>query len=154
MQHRRSQEVNRGVTVIAGSKTLQDLEMKQKNRVSKSLLLPNPVINDKAPPYSKKASPHGIKEDKSFLIPARVPSTNAQHQAQQPGSRTAFVTLLIRAPRLKIKCTFKNSLPLGPGNKGRKTTQANLNTTLLWRQEPEGLASAFSSVNGAKSTYL
>ena len=44
--------------------------------------------------------------------------------------------------------------PLGPGNKGQKTTQANLNTTLLWRQEPEGLASAFSSVNGANSTAL
>ena len=100
MQHRRSQEVNRGVTVIVGSKTLQDLEMKQKNRVSKSLLLPNPVIIDKAPPYSNQASLPGMAADKAFLSPARVPSTNAQHQAQQPGSRTAFVTLLIRAPRL------------------------------------------------------
>lgn len=33
-------------------------------------------------------------------------------------------------------------------------TQANLNTTLLWRQEPEGMASAFSSVNGANSTAV
>lgn len=33
-------------------------------------------------------------------------------------------------------------------------TQANLNTTLLWRQEPEGMASAISSVNGANSTAL
>lgn len=33
-------------------------------------------------------------------------------------------------------------------------TQANLNTTLLWRQESEGMASAVSSVNGANSTAL
>ena len=100
MQHRRSQEVNRGVTVIVGSKTLQDLEMKQKNRVSKSVLLPNPAIIDKAPPHSNQASPPGMAADKAFLSPARDPSTNTQHQAQQPGSHTAFVKLLIRAPRL------------------------------------------------------
>lgn len=33
-------------------------------------------------------------------------------------------------------------------------TQANLNTTLLWRQEPEGMASAIPTVNGANSTAL
>ena len=100
LQHKRCREANRGVTVIVGSKTLQGLEMKLKNRVSTSLLLPNPAIIDKAPPHSNQASPPGMEADKAFLSPACVPSTNTQHQPHQPGSHTAFVELLIRAPRL------------------------------------------------------
>lgn len=74
--------------------------MKQKNRVSKSLLLPNPAIIHEAPPHSNQAIPSRIMANGAFLSPACVPSTNTQYQAYPPELSTPFSGYKSEAPRL------------------------------------------------------
>lgn len=99
---RRNYEVNRGVIVIVGRKTLQDLEMKPKNRVSKSLLLLNPAIIHEAPPHSNQASPSRIWASGAFPSPACVPapSTGTQPRPIHLGHTLSVSAYRSEAPGL------------------------------------------------------